>query len=117
MTALPRRTGRVRQPIRRALALTTAVTVAFLAVPGAAQADSIQNTVVAGGSPTVAVGDTTSIGYSIQAPNAANANDPQAGCNAADGSAATLTVSAPAAVTVTPKSRVYTTCRTDTVIV
>jgi hypothetical protein len=113
MTALPRRTGRVRQPIRRALALTTAVTVAFLAVPGAAQADSIQNTVVAGGSPTVAVGDTTSIGYSIQAPNAANANDPQAGCNAADGSAATLTVSAPAAVTVTPKSRVYTTCRTD----
>lgn len=59
------------------------------------------------------VGDTTSIGYSIQAPNAANTNDPQAGCNASDGSAATLTVNAPTAVTVTPKTRVYTTCKTD----
>src|SRR4051794_38291623 len=78
-----------------------------------AHADSIQNTVVAGGSPTVAVGETTSIGYSIQAPNAANGNDPEAGCNASDGTAATLTVNAPAAVTVTPRSRVYTTCKTD----
>jgi hypothetical protein len=79
----------------------------------AAHADAIQNTVVAGGSPTVMVGDTTSIGYSIQAPNAANNNDPEAGCNAADGTPATLTVNAPAAVTVTPTSRVYTTCKTD----
>src|SRR5215218_10354628 len=80
---------------------------------GAAHADSIQNTVVAGGSPTVRVGETTSIGYSIQAPNAANVNDPQADCNAADGTPATLTVNAPAAVTVTPKTRQYTTCKTD----
>ena len=90
-----------------------AVAMPIMALPATAHADSIQNTVVAGGSPTVAAGDTASIGYSIQAPNAANVNDPQAGCNAADGSAATLTVNAPAAVTVTPKSRVYTTCKTD----
>jgi hypothetical protein len=99
--------------LRRGFALPTAATLVVLAVPTAAHADSIQNTVVAGGSPTVVAGDTTSIGYSIQAPNAANNNDPQAGCNAADGSAATLTVNAPAAVTITPKSRVYTTCKTD----
>jgi hypothetical protein len=99
--------------LRRRFALPTAATLVVLAVPTAAHADSIQNTVVAGGSPTVVAGDTASIGYSIQAPNAGNQNDPQAGCNAADGSAATLTVNAPAAVTVTPKSRVYTTCKTD----
>lgn len=104
---------RVWQPIRRGLAFTTAATLAVLAMPSIAHADSIQNTVVAGGSPTVMVGDTTSIGYQIQAPTAANANDPEAGCNAADGSAATLTVNAPAAVTVAPKSRVYTTCKTN----
>jgi hypothetical protein len=108
-----RSTAKIWQLVRRALAVTTAATLVVLAVPTAAHADSIQNTVVAGGAPTVMVGDTTSIGYSIQAPNAANNNDPQAGCNAADGSAATLTVNAPAAVTVTPKSQVYTTCKTD----
>ncbi|MGS0684532.1 HYR domain-containing protein [Nakamurella sp. GG22] len=106
-------TAPMRHPVRRALTLTAAATLVLLAIPTAAHADTIQNTVVAGGSPTVTAGDTTSIGYSIQAPNAANANDPEAGCNAADGSAATLTVNAPAAVTVTPKSRVYTTCKTD----
>jgi hypothetical protein len=99
--------------VPRVAALTSILTLAMLAVPGAARADSIQNTVVAGGSPTVMVGETTSIGYSIQAPNAANPQDPEAGCNAADGTAATLTVNAPAAVTVTPRSRVYTTCKTD----
>ncbi|MBA2638516.1 MAG: HYR domain-containing protein [Nocardioidaceae bacterium] len=74
-------------------------------------ADTIQNTVVAGGSPTVAAGDTTSIGYSIQNQNN-NAGDPQNSCNPADGSSAKLTVSAPAAVTVSPASRTYTGCGT-----
>jgi hypothetical protein len=97
----------------RGLAATSAAVVLAVAGGAAAHADSIQNTVVAGGSPSVAVGETTSIGYSIQAPTAANPNDPEAGCNASDGSAATLTVNAPAAVTVTPASRVYTTCKTD----
>lgn len=93
--------------------MTTAATLVLLAVPMAAHSDSIQNSIVAGGSPTITAGETTAIGYSIRAPIAANNNDPQADCNAADGSAATLTVNAPAAVTVTPKSREYTTCKTD----
>ena len=100
------------RPLRRLLALTTVATVVALGVPGVAQADTIQNTVVAGGSPTVVAGETTSIGYRIQ-DRTGNDGDPQDGCNAADGSPATLTVSAPAAVTVTPSSRVYTTCETD----
>src|SRR5687767_14535450 len=93
--------------------VVTAALAMSTAVSGVAYADSIQNTVVAGGSPSIVAGESTSIGYSIQAPNATNQNDPQAGCNAADGSAATLTVSAPTAVSVTPASREYTTCKTD----
>ncbi len=98
---------------RRSRALVVVTALAVLAVPGVAQADTVTNTVTAAGSPTVVVGDTTSIGYQIQAPTAANPNDPEAGCNAADGTSATLTVNAPAAVTVTPNSRVYTTCKTN----
>jgi HYR domain len=101
-----------RGSMHRWLAVPATVAFALVSFPLAAHADVIQNDVVAGGSPTVMVGDTTSIGYSINQ-NAQNSTDPEAGCNASDGSAATLTVTAPAAVTVTPKSRVYTTCKTN----
>jgi hypothetical protein len=82
-----------------------------LAVPGVAQADIVSNTVVAGGSPTVRVGETTSIGYSIQNQNN-NAGDPQNSCNAADATPPTLTVSAPSGVTVAPAARTFTSCAT-----
>ena len=74
-------------------------------------ADIVSNTVVAGGSPTVRVGETTSIGYSIQNQNT-NAGDTQNSCNPGGGTPATLTVNKPAAVTVTPASRSYSSCDT-----
>ena len=50
---------------RRALALVSASVQAVLAVATAAQADIVSNTIVAGGSPSVVAGDTTTIGYTI----------------------------------------------------
>jgi len=76
-----------------------------------ASADIVSNTVVAGGSPTVRVGETTSIGYSIQNQNT-NAGDTQNSCNPGGGTPATLTVTKPAAVTVAPASRIYSSCDT-----
>ena len=83
-----------------------------LAVPTGAWADIVSNNVVAGGSPTVVAGGTTQIGYSIQNTNSNNSTDTQNSCNSADSSPATLTVNAPAAVTVTPESRLFTGCGT-----
>ena len=91
--------------------LGTATTLAVLAVQTAAHADIVSNTVVAGGSPTVVAGETTQIGYSIQNQNT-NAGDTQNSCNPGDTTAATLTVSKPAAVTVSPASRQFTSCGT-----
>jgi hypothetical protein len=85
--------------------------VGVLGVPLAAHADIVSNNVVAGGSPTVAVGATTSIGYSIQNQNTRD-GDSQNSCNPGDTSPATLTVVKPAAVTVAPASRQYNACGT-----
>ena len=57
------------------------------------------------------VGETTSIGYSIQNQNT-NAGDTQNSCNPGGGTPATLTVTKPAAVTVAPASRIYSSCDT-----
>jgi hypothetical protein len=81
-----------------------------LAVPTGAYADVVSNTVVAGGSPSVAAGATTQIGYSIQNQNKGD-GDPENACNPAK-AAATLTVNAPAAVTVTPATQQFTSCGT-----
>ena len=105
-------TARIWQLVRRGFAVATTATLVVLTVPTTARADVVQNTVQAAGSSTVVAGESTSIGYRINH-NAQNNTDPQQGCNAADGSAATLTVNAPAAVTVTPRSRQYTTCMVD----
>ena len=96
---------------RRALALVSASALAVLALPTAAHADIVSNTVVAGGSPSVVAGDTTTIGYSIQNQNNRD-GDAQNNCNPADATPATLTVTAPAAVTVTPSTRQFTACGT-----
>ena len=80
-----------------------------LAVPTGAHADVVTNTVVAGGSPSVVAGGSTQIGYNILNRNV-NQGDTQQSCNPADGTPATLTVSAPAAVSVTPASRQFSSC-------
>ena len=95
---------------RRALAVVAATALAALAMPTAAHADIVSNNVVAGGSPTVEAGSTTAIGYSIHNTNSNNSTDPQNSCNPADSTPATLTVNAPAAVTVTPATRQFTGC-------
>ena len=69
-------------------------------------ADNVKNNVSAGGSNTFTLGGSTTIGYEIQA----TGGDGQNGCNASDGSAATVTVIKPSAVSVTPASRLYTSC-------
>ena len=90
--------------LRRGLATCTAAALLVLAVPGVAHADVVQNDIASSGSTTIVAGGSTSIAYTINE-NAQNKDDSQDGCNAADGSPATLTVNVPAAVTVTPKSR------------
>lgn len=96
---------------RRALALVSASALVVLAVPTAAHADTVSNTVVAGGSPSVVAGATTTIGYTIQNLNN-NAGDPENSCNAKPDSPAIVTVNAPAAVTVSPASKAFTACGT-----
>jgi hypothetical protein len=90
---------------------TTAATLSILAMPHVANADIVSNTVVAGGSPTVVAGQTTPIGYNIQNQNN-RAGDPENNCNPDASTPATLTVNAPAAVTVAPASRTFTSCGT-----
>ena len=97
--------------LQRLLALTSATTLALLAVPSGARADTVQNDVVAGGSPTIVAGGATSIGYTIFNQNTRD-GDTQNSCNPGDTTPALLTVSAPAAVTVTPASRNFTACGT-----
>src|SRR5829696_655303 len=79
----------------------------LLAVPAIALADNVVNDVVAGGNDTITVGGSTTITYKI-APAAAG--DPQAGCNASDGSPATVNLSVPAGVTASQTSFTFTDC-------
>src|SRR5688572_18171199 len=105
-----------RRPARRTLGVIVAATLTVMAVPGVAHGDTVLNTVAASGSPTVAAGETTSIGYSIKNNNTGggpNGGDTQSGCNPGDATPATLTVIAPAAVTVAPASRPFSSCDTD----
>lgn len=95
----------------RGLAATSAVVVFAVAGGSAAHADSVSNNIVAGGSPTIVAGDSTSIGYSVQNINN-NAGDPENSCNAKADSPAKLTVSVPAGVTVSPASKDFTSCGT-----
>jgi hypothetical protein len=81
--------------------------VAGLVVAGliaaVAYADNVKNDVVAGGSDTITAGGSTTINYWIQ-------STPTGDCDAADGSAATVTINAPAGVTATPSSLTFTAC-------
>src|SRR5688572_11578345 len=73
-------------------------------------ADNVQDDVVVGGNDTITAGGSTTVKYRITANN----GDGQAGCNAADGSKATVTINAPSGVTATPGSLVFASCGTGT---
>lgn len=91
----------------------TAALVALMLSTSAVFADNVQNDVVAGGNDTFTAGGSTSVDYSITANN----GDGQTGCNAADSSAAAVTIIAPAGVTATPGSLSFTSCGTDKSVV
>lgn len=82
---------------------------AFAAFAAVAYADNVQNDVVAGGNDTIAAGGSTVVNYRI----AANSGDGQSGCNAVDGTPATVTINAPAGVTANPSSLAFTSCGTN----
>lgn len=88
-----------------ALSLALIVAMLFTSV---AFADNVQNDVVVGGNDTFTLGGSTTVNYRISATGAGN--DGQAGCNAADGSAATVTINVPLNVTATPSSLAFTEC-------
>jgi hypothetical protein len=79
-----------------------------------ALADNVQNDVVVGGNDTIQLPATsTTVNFQITA----NSGDLQAGCNAADGSSASVSMNAPAGVTATPSSLTFTSCSTSQSVV
>ena len=96
----------------RAVAVFVAAGALTFAYAGIAEADSVVNDVVVGSTDTVVAGGSTTVGYQI-VPIAAGpdgAIDPQPGCNASDGSPATVTINKPAAVTASPSSLTFSAC-------
>jgi hypothetical protein len=93
----------MKQKIANALSLALIVAMLLTSV---ALADNVQNDVTAGGNDTITTGGSTTINYRITANN----GDGQTGCNAADSSAATVTINAPAEVTAAPGSLSFTAC-------
>jgi hypothetical protein len=100
----PRRRRR-RLRLTRVIALGAIVSVLSA---GIALADNVVNDVGGGGNATITAGGSVTVNYWI----VANNGDGQTGCNAGDGSAATVTFNAPAGVTATPGSRTFTVCGT-----
>lgn len=88
---------------RRLLELVVAVAAAAAFVSAAA-GDNLKNELTAGGSDTITAGGSTTYRYWIQATGGT--------CDAANGSAATVTINAPAGVTATPSTLVFTQCNT-----
>jgi len=71
-----------------------------------ARADNVQNDVVVGGNDTFTLGGSTTVQYWI----VATSGDSQAGCNAIDGTPATVTINVPSQVTASPVSLVFISC-------
>jgi hypothetical protein len=89
----------------------------LLAVPSVAYADlladDINDVTVSAGSKTIVAGDSTTVGYRIQVQGGGGGVTPfdgQGGCNAADGSAANVTIITPPEVTATPGTLQFTSC-------
>jgi hypothetical protein len=94
-----------RKKVSSVLIVLTALFTVTMAA--AAMADNVVNDVVVGGNDTITAGGSTMINYKI---NTAAGGDPQSGCNAADGTAATVALSVPAGVTASRTSLVFTSC-------
>jgi hypothetical protein len=88
------------------IAMSLAVILAML-LTTLVLADNVVNDVTIGGTDTFTAPGSTTIGYKI---NTAAAGDPQAGCNASDGTPATVTLSVPAGVTASTTSLIFTAC-------
>ncbi|MHB1413946.1 MAG: PxKF domain-containing protein [Chloroflexota bacterium] len=99
----------MRRSFRWARILLVLAIVFSLAMPLVAYADSVRNDVTAGGNTTITAGGSTTVEYYIQA----TSNDGQQGCNAADGTSATVTINAPAGVNVSQNSLVFSACGND----
>jgi hypothetical protein len=95
---------------KRAAAVVAVAAVAVMSAVSIAFADNVQNDVVAGGNDTVTQGNSTTLNYRIQQNN----GDGQTGCNAADGSAASVSINGlPAGATATPNPVSFTACGTN----
>src|SRR5687768_1670380 len=100
----------MRTKLRSKVTLLFVMCAVFIAVPVvAALADNVQNDVGGSGITTITAGGSTVVNYRITA----NSGDGQAGCNAADSSPATVTISKPAAVTASTSSLTFNSCGTN----
>lgn len=94
--------------LRRTTALLAAGALALTTGAGAAFADLVKNSVSADGVVNIVAGGSTTVRYQIQAEN--EQTDGQRGCNAADGSPATLSITAPAAVSMDKSTLTFGQC-------
>ena len=92
--------------MKKLINIMSFVMVISLIITTVVFADNVVNDVTVGGTDTFTLGESTTVGYKI----VATSGDGQAGCNASDGSAATVTINVPAGVTATPSSLIFTTC-------
>jgi hypothetical protein len=92
---------------RRGTVVAAMTVVGGMALSGVAFADNVVNDVdVAAGEDTITAGGTTTIGYKVNG----TGGDGQVGCNASDGSPATVTLSVPANVTASATTLTFTAC-------
>ena len=73
-------------------------------------ADNLRDDVVVGGNDTITAGGSTTIKYWIQSTGSGTG---PGGCDAADGSSATVTINAPSGVSATPSSLTFSACNTS----
>lgn len=90
-----------------ALALGLAGVLAF---PTLAHADNVVNDVTMGGTDTIVAGSSTTVSYKING----TGGDGQAGCNADDGTPATVRLSVPTGVTASASELVFSACNAFT---
>ena len=91
------------------IALTLAVVMAML-VTSLAVADNLKDDVVVGGNDSFTAGGSTTIKYWIQSTGQGTGPN---GCDAADGSSATVTINVPSGVTANPSSLTFSACNTS----
>jgi hypothetical protein len=98
----------IKRPARTLAAV--AAMCGLLVYSAVAFADNIHNDVVAGVTDTFVAGGSTVVNYEVQQTGGSNE---QPGCNASDGTSATLTVNTPAGVTASPATRTFSACGSE----